>query len=319
MTGRYDPRFVEKLRQAFGPRLKRSEPLARHCSLGVGGPADFFAAVTTREELIRAVRIAGDANVPLLVLGSGANVLPSDAGFRGVVVRNVARRVEVAFSPLAVAADSGVSLPALARRLAMSSLGGLEWGTGIPGTVGGATVNNAGAHGGCIADALVSTLTLDAEGTARDRPARDLDYAYRRSALKRACGDGPRLREVVVASTFRVEPRDRSAMLRQIGAWAEERLRTQPLKSDSAGSFFQNPPGDFAGRLIEAAGLKGARLGGAQVSPLHANFLVNTGGATAADVYRLGELVRASVEAQTGAALEREVELVGDWTTLASA
>lgn len=317
LTDTYDSRFVEQLRQDFGPRLKRSEPLARHCSLGVGGPADFFVAVASREELVRAVRAAREADVPLLVLGSGANVLPADAGFRGLVVRNVARRVDVTIRSRCVTADSGVSLPALARRLAMAGLGGLEWGTGIPGTVGGATVNNAGAYGSCVADALVSTLTIDATGSLRERPASDLAYAYRRSALKSAEGAAPRIREIVVSSTFHVAPRDRSGMLRQIREWADERVRKQPLKSDSAGSFFQNPPGDFAGRLVEAAGLKGMRVGGAQVSPMHANFLVNAGGATAADVFRLGELVRARVLECTGVLLEREVELVGDWDVLA--
>ncbi len=318
MTETHESRLAGELSQGFGGRLKRHEPLAAHCSLGVGGPADLFLAVATREELVRVVCAARESDVPVLVLGSGANVLPADSGFRGLVVRNVARRMDVTIGSHSVTADSGVSLPAMARRLAIAGLGGLEWGTGIPGTVGGATVNNAGAHGSCVADSLISTLTIDTTGSLRERAASDLRYAYRRSALKATRVDAHGPRDVVVASTFRIEQRDRSGMLRQIREWADERLQRQPLKSESAGSYFQNPAGDFAGRLIEAAGLKGMRVGGAQVSPMHANFIVNAGGATASDVVRLGELVRERVFERFGVRLEREVELVGDWTVFAS-
>jgi UDP-N-acetylmuramate dehydrogenase len=311
------PTMME-LRRIFGRRLLRDEPLARHCSLGVGGPADVFILVHTRDELRQIVSLAGRAGIPLRVLGSGANVLPSDAGFRGIVVRNVATRAEFALSQMQVTADSGASLPVLARRLARAGLGGLEWGTGIPGTVGGATVNNAGAHGGAIADALVRVETVDSTGRHRFRERDELAYAYRRSALKSWPGRPPLIREVVLASSFHVRAAGAGSLLEKIAHWAAERSARQPLKLPSAGSFFQNPPGDHAGRLIEAAGLKGLRLGGAEVSTLHANFLLNRNGATAREVYELGSRVRAHVQERMGVTLEMEVEMIGDWDSIVS-
>jgi len=305
-----------ELERAFGSRLLRDEPLARHCWLEVGGPADLFLAVLSRTELERAVTLAGGAGLPLLVLGKGANVLPSDAGVRGLVIRNVASAMQFERRDMLVMAESGASMQGLARRLAREGIGGLEWGTGIPGTVGGATVNNAGAHGSCVADVLESSTTIDATGTVRDRPAATLDYQYRKSALKGSQEGPPRLHEIVLASTFRLYQDDPHTMQERIAVWAEERRQRQPLRAASAGSFFKNPPGDYAGRLIEAAGLKGLTCGGAQVATLHGNFLTNAGGATATDVYRLGQEVRARVQDSTGISLHMEVEMVGDWSAI---
>jgi UDP-N-acetylmuramate dehydrogenase len=248
---------------------------------------------------------------PILVLGGGSNLLVADEGFDGVVVKYTAtgHRIETeAGNRLLVRAAAGVNLSNLARRLARDGLGGLEWAANVPGTIGGAVVNNAGAFGGCIADQLVDAEIVDPDGDIRTIDAGDLEYAYRASILKRG-GLGPVLVRSARLRVDRTAPELATAKVLELQA---RRTASQPRQL-SAGSIFANPEGDYAGRLIEAVGLKGERRGGAEISAHHANFIVNTGSATARDVLDLIRHAQNAVWSAFGIWLQTEIQLVGQW------
>jgi UDP-N-acetylmuramate dehydrogenase len=301
------------LAATFGHRLRHDESLSRHSTFHVGGPADLFLSTQTAEELETVVRLAGAAAIPIRVLGSGANILPSDQGVRVLVIRNVSRRFSLEADGGRVTVEAGMVLPVLARRTARAGLAGLTWGCGVPGTVGGAVANNAGCYGAAVSDHLVSVRTVNAAGEVREWPAAGLQFRYRGSPFKGKAGEGPAINAAILAATFALQAGDAQVLLAQIARWLAQRAATQPLDHPSAGSFFKNPDGDFAGRLIEAAGLKGLAHGEAQVSTKHANFFINRGHATATDLALLAREVRHAVEQRTGVRLEREVELVGVW------
>ena len=297
----------------------RDEPLAKHTSLRIGGPADLFVTATTTTDLITAVNLARECQVPCFVLGGGTNVLVSDRGVRGIVLANQCRAFATRFvsepsapSPVAdhlqciVRAESGVSLPNLARYTARLGLTGLEWAVGIPGTIGGAIVNNAGAFGTEIKDILQKVTILDPSGTTSTWETGQLDFGYRTSRLKR--NPGP----IVLEATFHLYREAVTTVAARVNEYTERRKKAQP-KGPSAGSVFANPPGDYAGRLIEQAGLKGLRIGDAQVSTEHANFIINIGQATASDVYTLILKIHEEVRRQFGISLDLEIQLVGDW------
>jgi UDP-N-acetylmuramate dehydrogenase len=303
-----EPLSLASLRDEFGDRVAFSVPLARFTAARIGGPAAALVTVESAAELSRAAGYLWDAGLEFRVLGAGSNVLVSDAGLEGVVVLNKAReqRFLEAGDPPAVWAASGVNFGALARAAASRGLSGLEWAAGIPGTIGGAVVGNAGAHGGDMAGTLIWTdLLQQGRGVVR-RQAAELDYGYRRSNLKRS-GTGI----VVLAAQLRLERASRETIETRMAAYLAHRKQTQPPGA-SMGSMFVNPPGDFAGRLIDAAGLKETRIGAAEISPLHGNFFINHGGATAADVLRLLDLARRTVIEKFGVRLELEIELFGD-------
>jgi UDP-N-acetylmuramate dehydrogenase len=305
---------LERLAAALNAALQAgavqaNQPLARHTTLRVGGPADLLVEATTLSTLEQAVRLAAEAGVPCRVLGAGANVLVSDAGVRGLVVLNRAR--SVSFSAGGVRAESGATLARVARRCVSRGLAGLEWAVGIPGTIGGAVVGNAGAWGGDVASSLLSAMVLDAEGTVAEWPVGRFGYDYRMSALK--CQPPVAgVRAVVLAASFLLRAADRSALEARVADVQARRRMTQPTGA-SCGSVFRNPPGDYAGRLIEAAGLKGARSGGAQISPVHANFIINLGHMSAADIKALIDRASQEVQSRFGVQLELEIELMGDW------
>ncbi|MDW8067589.1 MAG: UDP-N-acetylmuramate dehydrogenase [Anaerolineae bacterium] len=290
----------------LGERARRDEPLAPYTAMRVGGPADLLVICRTTEEVVEAVQRAHAAGVPWRVLGGGCNVLVSDAGVRGLVVVNRADRTRIGADGT-VWAEAGAPMAALARETVARGLAGLEWAAGLPGTVGGAVVGNAGAFGGDVASVLRSVTLLEPDGNVTERPAAWMEFAYRESRIKRTpSGERP----VVLAATFCLSPGDPSALaarVEEILAWR----RTRHPSGATMGSTFKNPPGNHAGRLIEAAGLKGYRIGGAMVSELHANFLINTGSATAADVRALIQYIQAEVERQFGIRLEPEVEFIG--------
>jgi UDP-N-acetylmuramate dehydrogenase len=285
-------------------------PLAPYTALRVGGPADLLAKVTSAEALRRAVTLARAHDLPCRVLGSGSNILVSDAGLRGLVLLN--RAAATTFGPDVIRAESGASLSSLARRCVSRGLAGLGWAVGIPGTVGGAVVSNAGAWGGDIASVLVKARILDASGQVSDWPVQRFDFGYRGSALKGRTGP----QAVVLEAEFALVPGDRQALEARVAEIAARRKASQPPGA-TCGSIFKNPPGDYAGRLVEAAGLKGARRGGAVISNVHANFIVNEGNATAADVKALIDLARRAVKEEFGIALELEIELLGEWRDFA--
>ncbi len=302
---------AEDLRGAFRGRLKEGVPLAAHTSARIGGPADFLLVARSPGELEEIARTLWRLEAAFRVVGGGSNVLVADAGVREVVVLNQARRVHFEEREVGpkVWAESGSSLGAVARRSVEKGLTGLEWAVTVPGTVGGAVVGNAGAHDGDTAGSLEMAEILQRTGQLEAWPVERLEFGYRTSWLKRHAGEA-----VVLAATFRTERSTSAAARSRTAENIAQRKATQPSGA-SMGSMFKNPPGDYAGRLIEAAGLKGARQGEAEISAKHANFFVNRGGARAADVWALIERARAAVREKFGVDLELEVELIGDWET----
>jgi UDP-N-acetylmuramate dehydrogenase len=281
----------------------RDEPLQRHTSWRVGGPADLFYTPTTLEEL-QAVLRSLSASTPLLWLGLGSNLLVRDGGIRGAVISTsgLPRELE-RVDDRRVRASAGLACMLLAKRCVRWQLGPAAFFAGIPGTVGGALAMNAGAFGGETWAHVESATTIDRAGTVRERPRADFDIGYR--SVRGASN------EWFLGATFRFEA-DTSSSMEAIKDLLARRNAAQPLGVPSCGSVFRNPEGDFAGRLIEQAGLKGRRIGGAAISDKHANFILNLGGATAADIEALITEVQASVERMTGVRLEPEVRVVGE-------
>jgi len=303
---------LDPLKEKYGELFREEDPLARYTVARLGGPAEGVLRVKTKNDLLWVMHWVSLEDIPWIILGGGANVLASDAGFRGLVIINQARGVTFESDPGFVRAESGVNLSTLARQCMSAGLAGLEWSVSVPGSVGGAVVNNAGAHdgdtAGCLADAEILDLQTDGLSIMG---AEFLDYDYRYSKLKATPG-----RYVVISARFKLEPgHNPSELNAKADEFVAHRKKTQPPGA-SLGSMFKNPPGDYAGRLIEAAGLKGHQIGGVQISPLHGNFFVNVGGGTAADYGALIELAQRTVQKQFGIALELEIERVGDWDNL---
>jgi UDP-N-acetylmuramate dehydrogenase len=290
--------------QARG-EMRRDEPMSRHTSWRAGGTADLFFIPSSIEDLQAFLREL-DAETPIFWLGVGSNLLVRDGGLRGVVISATAilRDIE-RIEPYMVRAGSGVPCTQLARQCIRWGLGPSEFFAGIPGTVGGALTMNAGAHGGETWERVESVRTIDRGGEIHLRSAAEYSVSYRHVT-------GPP-NEWFLEATFRFEP-GVTASMDAMKAMLERRKATQPLGLPSCGSVFRNPPGDHAARLIEAAGLKGCRIGGAEVSPKHANFIINTGDATATDIEELIEHVRQTVIERHGIELQHEVRIVGEVT-----
>jgi UDP-N-acetylmuramate dehydrogenase len=314
---------LDTLAVALGQHARRDEPLASHTAIRIGGPADLLIVCEDVDELVRAVELARQHDVPWRLLGGGCNVLVANEGVRGLVIVNRAARIE--FDGATARAETGAQLAALAREAVERGLAGLEWAAGLPGTVGGAVVGNAGAFEGNVASVLHSATVLEPNGETVERPNEWFEFEYRGSRIKGAreqrsrgaeeqssppLGGTEGGRYVVLAATFELKPGDPKTLAAQASDILEWR-RTRHPSGATMGSTFKNPPDSHAGYLIEQAGLRGYRIGGAQVSELHGNFFMNTGGATAADVLALIEHVRAEVQRQFGVELELEIELVG--------
>lgn len=290
--------------------LRRDEILARHTSMRVGGPADLFCEVESEAALASVVRHARAARLPLFLLGGGTNLVVSDRGVRGVTVklgRSFVRTEWLAEDEhdAHVVAGAAANFKRLVLDVTGRGFTGLEFGEGIPGTVGGGVLMNAGAFGGEISDVVVALRGVSAEGEVVRIPRAELAFAYRRLDLPRGF--------VVTALELKVRRGDPAAIAQAVADAKRKRGRHQPLGQPNAGSIFKNPRGDFAGRLLELCGLKGRQLGGAQVSPQHANFIVNTGGARASEVRDLMREMRDTVWRRRGVWLEAEVRLVGEW------
>lgn len=298
-----------KLRSAFGTQLRENEPLSKYTSARIGGPAEYLIFAESADELAEQVRTAWQLGIKVFILGGGANVLVSDQGLRGLAIVNRARRVEFreAGEAPTVYAESGTNLGLLARQCAAHGLSGLEWAATVPGTIGGAVYGNAGAHGGDVALNLHMAEILHPDGSVLTWTPDQLDFRYRSSALKRQ-----KANLVVLAAEFEMQSRSPADVQATIDEFVAYRKRTQPPGA-SLGSMFKNPPNDYAGRLIEAAGLKGKRIGNVEISPQHANFFVNTGDCRAAEVFALIHLAHEAVRIQFGVDLELEIELVGEW------
>jgi len=289
----------------FGARLQVSKPLAELTSFRIGGPADLLLAVESEDELSAAMAAASRARVPAFCLGAGTNLLVSDRGVRGLVVRLGEGFRRIAIDGVKVSAGAAAQFGYLVESVVEQGLEGLEFGEGIPGTVGGGLVMNAGAFGGEMARVvtLVRGVTIDGENRALTRD--EARFAYRRSELPAGF--------IITRVDFELAPGDRDRLRARVADLRTKRASRQPRGVPNAGSIFKNPPGNFAGRLLEGAGLKGTRHGGAAFSEQHANFIVNLGGARAQDVREMIEMARTRVKEQSGVWLEPEVKLVGDW------
>lgn len=298
---------IDVLRAVFGDRLQENAPLAPYTSARIGGPADFLVIIHSGEEIVEVVNRISSVNTSYIILGGGSNVLISDRGVRGVVIINRAKAVRFRMGKQpTVWVESGVTLSNLARRAATKGLTGLEWAATIPGTVGGAVYGNAGAFGGDMAGNLIAVeLFVDSR---RERwLVEKMEYTYRNSILKQQ-----KTKAVILAAEMRLENSTKQAVQEKIQQFSSQRKSTQPPGA-SMGSMFKNPPSDHAGRLIEAAGLKGLRIGNAEISRIHANFFINHGATKADDIRALIELARSKVETIFGINLELEIEFIGEW------
>ena len=296
---------LDALAAERGITLTPDAPMAPLTTLRVGGPADRLVEVQSRDELLTVLALAREAAAPWFVLGNGSDLVVADAGIRGLVIRNRAR--DVAVEGQRMRADAGTPMALLVRRSTAAGLAGLEFGTSIPGTLGGAVWANAGAHDREMRDVVVAVEAWDpSDGRVASLDAEACRFAYRESRFKHT-------QEVIVAASLALEHGEPGAIAGRVAANQARRVATQPLADQNAGSVFRNPPGDHAGRLIDAAGLKGRRLGTASVSTLHANFILTDRGGRAADVRALGDQVRAAVSERFGIGLAYEIEFVGEW------
>ncbi|MBN1916772.1 MAG: UDP-N-acetylmuramate dehydrogenase [Verrucomicrobia bacterium] len=287
---------------AFGEAVSFDEPLARHTLYKIGGPADLFVRASRVGLLRAAVEFAAEHGLALQAIGHGSNLLVPDDGVRGLVVRVGLTTARVDDTVLSVGA--GLALPQAAALAAKHALGGLEFAVGIPGTVGGALVMNAGCHGHEIGALVERVDVVASDGVVRTLSRDECGFAYRTSRLRERGA-------AIAGATLRLAPDDAAAIQKRMGEHRAWRAETQPHGRPSAGCVFQNPPDEAAGRLIDQAGCKGLRVGGAEVSTVHANFIINRDGATYADVTRLIEAVRERVEARFGVRLELELVDLG--------
>jgi UDP-N-acetylmuramate dehydrogenase len=297
------------IQRRIGVKTSRDEPLARFTTMRVGGPADLFATVHNVFELRSLVRFARARAIPHLVLGRGSDVVISDRGVRGLVIQDRAEGSKVEGDHYT--AEAGTPMARAATETQKAGLTGLEFGLAIPGSVGGAVWANAGAHDADMAGVLVSARVLDGAGVESIVPATDLGLNYRDSRFKHVAPGAPA--DLVLEATFALSPAEPEVIKERLDEIRRWRQTHQPLGLPSAGSVFRNPEGDSAGRLIEEAGLKGHRVGGAVVSEKHANFIVNDQKGTAADVRRLAEHVQAVILERHRLQLAFEIEFLGDW------
>jgi len=295
------------IQRRLGIKTLRDEPLARFSTMRVGGPADLLAEVRNLFELRGIVRFARSRDIPLFLIGRGSDLIISDAGIGGlvVVVRAAGHRIEGD----RLVAEAGLPMAKAATQSKVAGLSGMEFGMAIPGTVGGAVWGNAGAHGADVRGVLVEAVVAGADGEERALAPGELGMGYRETHLKHSVPGRP---DVVLQATFALEPTDSDTIAARLDDIRRWRGNHQPVGQKSAGSVFRNPEGDSAGRIIDELGLKERRLGGAMVSPRHANFIVNTGDASAADVRGLAELVRETVRRERSLELAYEIEFVGD-------
>ena len=294
-----------RLRSIVGDdNVALDEPMSKHTSFRIGGPADLFVTPDDIDELRDVIAACRAAGVPHFVLGCGSDLLVADEGYRGVIVSCAKGLVNVAVDGETIVCQAGVALREASEMACELGLSGLEFACGIPGSVGGACFMNAGAYGGCVADVLESVRCLMPDGTQQSLPVGELAMGYRASRVR---DEGL----VVLSATFRLHEDDQDDIRARMDDFTQRRKKRQPLELPSAGSTFKRPEGHFAGKLITDAGLKGYAHGGASVSTKHAGFVVNNGGATAADVQSVIEHVQDEVERQFGVRLEPELRFLG--------
>jgi UDP-N-acetylmuramate dehydrogenase len=298
---------IEILTPKFGNALQENVSLAPYTSARIGGPADVLLTVKSKDELANAIELIWDNNLPYMILGGGSNVLVSDKGFRGVAVLNRAKDVKFRLGDQPeVWCEAGVVISNLSRRCADKGLSSLEWACTVPGTVGGAVYGNAGAYDGDISHNLIWAEVMTGNGIEKFS-VHQMKYGYRTSVMKRN-----EIKMVVLSALLGLKNSNKEEVSVKIEQFSERRKATQPPGA-SMGSMFKNPEGDHAGRLIEAAGLNGTRVGNAEISKLHGNFFINHGDTKAQDVRALIQLAQKTVQEKFNVMLELEVEFIGDW------
>ena len=298
--------FYDKLNNVIGKdSILIDEPMSRHTTFRVGGPADFFVTPKAKEEVRDVVRICKEAGMPYYIIGNGSNLLVSDAGYRGVIVQIYKEMNEVKVEGDLVKAQAGALLSGIAAKALGAELSGFEFASGIPGTIGGACVMNAGAYGGEMKDVLESVTVLTGEGKIIELGRNELELGYRTSVIAKKG-------YIVLGAVLKLERGDGEKIKTYMDELKEKRVTKQPLEYPSAGSTFKRPEGYFAGKLIEDAGLRGFQVGGAQVSEKHCGFVINRDHATAADIMELMRQVQIRVKENSGVDLEPEVKRLGD-------
>lgn len=298
--------FYDKLNNVIAKdSILTDEPMSRHTTFRVGGPADFFVTPKAKEEVRDVIRICKEAGMPYYIIGNGSNLLVSDAGYRGVIVQIYKEMNEVKVEGDLVKAQAGALLSGIAAKALGAELSGFEFASGIPGTIGGACVMNAGAYGGEMKDVLESVTVLTGGGKIIELGRNELELGYRTSVIAKKG-------YIVLGAVLKLERGDGEKIKTYMDELKEKRVTKQPLEYPSAGSTFKRPEGYFAGKLIEDAGLRGFQVGGAQVSEKHCGFVINRDHATAADIMELMRQVQIRVKENSGVDLEPEVKRLGD-------
>lgn len=298
--------FYDKLNNVIEKdSILTDEPMSRHTTFRVGGPADFFVTPKTKEDVRDVIRVCKEVGMPYYIIGNGSNLLVSDAGYRGVIVQIYKEMNEVKVEGDLVKAQAGALLSGIAAKALGAELSGFEFASGIPGTIGGACVMNAGAYGGEMKDVLESVTVLTGEGKIIELGRNELELGYRTSVIAKKG-------YIVLGAVLKLERGDGEKIKTYMDELKEKRVTKQPLEYPSAGSTFKRPEGYFAGKLIEDAGLRGFQVGGAQVSEKHCGFVINRDHATAADIMELMRQVQIRVKENSGVDLEPEVKRLGD-------
>ncbi len=287
-------------------RVFTDEPMKQHTTFKIGGPADYFLVPESGEEVGEIIKICKQTDIPYFILGNGSNLLVGDGGYRGAVIQIYRNMSAVTTEGTTITAQAGALLSSVAAAAKNASLTGFEFAGGIPGTVGGAAVMNAGAYGGEMKDVLVEVTVMDADGNIFTIPAEKLELGYRTSIIKKAG-------YIVLEAKIRLKEGDQEAIRERMKELTIQRTTKQPLEFPSAGSTFKRPEGYFAGKLVMDSGLRGYQVGGARVSEKHCGFVINAGGATAKDVRTLMENVRDIVYEKYGVTLEPEVKFLGEF------
>lgn len=302
-----DQRFENELKKVLSERqVKTGEPMEMHTTFRVGGPADYFVLPETKEELRDVVSLCKREDMPYYILGNGSNLLVSDKGYRGVIIQIFKSMNKIRVDGNCIYAQAGALLSAIASRALEKSLKGFEFASGIPGTLGGACVMNAGAYGGEMKQVLRQVTVLDAEGNIAVIPSEELEMGYRTSVIAK---EG----HIVLEAVIELKEGDEKEIRELMEELKNKRVEKQPLEYPSAGSTFKRPEGYFAGKLIQDSGLRGFSVGGAQVSEKHCGFVINKDHATAADIAELMRRVSECVEEKFGVALEPEVKRLGEF------
>ena len=303
MTDRISRRFCEIVGEN---KVLEQEPMARHTTFRIGGPADYFVELGSIEQIRAAIQVCREENLPWFVLGRGSNLLVSDKGYRGVILSIYKDFQKTEIQGETVTVQAGVLLTTLSGKVLDASLTGLEFASGIPGTIGGAVVMNAGAYGGEMKDIVRKVTVLDQDGEVRTLTCGEMQFGYRTSLAKKKG-------YIVLGAELTLKQGEKEKIREEMQTLKAKRIEKQPLEFPSAGSTFKRPEGYFAGKLIMDAGLRGAAVGGAQVSEKHCGFVVNTGNATAADVRELMRQIQEKVQEQFGVRLEPEVRFLGEF------